>query len=455
MASALAILDSNAYPLISRVYTTDILPLDIIFQDFQKLIQDDNTNYTPIIKSPNGVNYIYIQSNDIILMIITYYDYINSMTLVQFLYNFKDILLRYFKTSNLFKDQIKDNFNLIYEIMDEIMDFGIPQFTDFNILQDFIKIDVNQSIEKKDKDIDDSINSSIIRTTTSNISWRPKGIYYTKNEIFIDLVERLNIIINPDQKIIKNEIKGEFQCKSYLSGIPTLKISLNKFYDLKKFKFHQCVDLNKFINDQVLEFIPPDGDFILGSYQFQFKSNTTPILEITHIDYLPKPPHNIILKFGIKINASPKTLLNNIKILIPIDFKQFPKEIDKSETPKFKTSIGKIYYKLDQDCLIWEIDSLGGDRHFEMMSMFKLQTEEVKELGMDPPPKSTTPNILKLQKNLEIKKIKNIDISFEIKDLTISGLKIEYLKILESNLNYPWFPWVRYKTLTDEYIYRL
>lgn len=32
-------------------------------------------------------------------------------------------------------------------------------------------------------------------------------------------------------------------------------------------KFHQCVDMNKFQNERVIEFTPPDGTFELMNYR--------------------------------------------------------------------------------------------------------------------------------------------------------------------------------------------
>jgi len=32
-------------------------------------------------------------------------------------------------------------------------------------------------------------------------------------------------------------------------------------------KFHQCVDMNKFQNERIIEFTPPDGTFELMSYR--------------------------------------------------------------------------------------------------------------------------------------------------------------------------------------------
>lgn len=461
MASAIGILDSNADCLISRTYTTDLLPLRSIFENFKHLLQSDQIG-SPILKSQEyGVNYIYIKSNDIMLLCITYFEHVNCMTLMHFLYKLKEILSSYFKTTELNKDLIIDNFNLIYELFDEVMDFGIPQFTEYTILRDFIKLELNESEIPKDKsikdvEIDDYINTSILRTTTSNISWRPKGIFYKKNEFFVDIDEKITMIMNSKtNKIVKHEIHGDIKIKSYLSGMPILKIGLNKT-NLEKFQWHQCVELPKFHTDKIISFIPPDGKFILGSYTTPIK--TPPIIQILNLEYIPKTPQKLILKLSIRTNFKHRAALHNVKFLIPLELNKY--NIDKSETPLFKTKIGKVFYKIDQDCILWEIDTIGGDREFTMMALLQLIPEipsPPKELGMDPPPRRTTPRIDKLQQELdEIKqKNKDVEIKFKIPDIAWSGLKVDYLKIEEEQLKYPSFPWVRYSTVDDEYIYRL
>ena len=45
------------------------------------------------------------------------------------------MFLEYFK--ELEEESIRDNFVIIYELMDELMDFGYPQTTDSKILQEY------------------------------------------------------------------------------------------------------------------------------------------------------------------------------------------------------------------------------------------------------------------------------------------------------------------------------
>jgi AP-1 complex subunit mu len=44
------------------------------------------------------------------------------------------VFIEYFK--DLEEESIRDNFVIIYELMDEVMDFGYPQTTDTRILQE-------------------------------------------------------------------------------------------------------------------------------------------------------------------------------------------------------------------------------------------------------------------------------------------------------------------------------
>ena len=44
----------------------------------------------------------------------------------------------YFK--ELEEESIRDNFVIIYELLDELMDFGYPQTTDSKILQEYVVV---------------------------------------------------------------------------------------------------------------------------------------------------------------------------------------------------------------------------------------------------------------------------------------------------------------------------
>ena len=59
----------------------------------------------------------------------------NYRILLTSVFLFFQVFLEYFK--ELEEESIRDNFVLIYELLDEVMDFGFPQTTDSKILQEY------------------------------------------------------------------------------------------------------------------------------------------------------------------------------------------------------------------------------------------------------------------------------------------------------------------------------
>jgi AP-1 complex subunit mu len=52
-----------------------------------------------------------------------------------FLHKLTQIFKDYFK--DLEEESIKDNFVVIYELLDEVLDFGYPQFTETSLLREY------------------------------------------------------------------------------------------------------------------------------------------------------------------------------------------------------------------------------------------------------------------------------------------------------------------------------
>ena len=99
-----------------------------------------------------------------------------------FLHKLVEILIEYFQS--LEDESIRDNFVLIYELLDEIMDHGYPQTTETKILKELIKTDAYKM----------KVNSSIT-VPTGSITWRMEGIKYKVNQAFLDVVEKVNSIV--------------------------------------------------------------------------------------------------------------------------------------------------------------------------------------------------------------------------------------------------------------------
>eukprot|EP00392_Amoebophrya_sp_AT5.2_P005711 g5721.t1 len=126
------------------------------------------------------------------------------------------------------------------------------------------------------------------RTVPSNAVHRPVGptqdkTMVQKNEIFVDILERVTVLLNAQGQVLNACVDGSIQMKSYLSGNPELKLALNEDITilgnggnpaaahasvvLDDCNFHECVDLRDFDDQRILSFYPPDGEFAVMNYR--------------------------------------------------------------------------------------------------------------------------------------------------------------------------------------------
>lgn len=66
-----------------------------------------------------------------------------------------------------------------------------------------------------------------MQAVTNAVSWRLEGIKYRKNEAFLDVIESVNVLVAASGSVLRSEVVGVIKMKSYLSGMPELKLGLN------------------------------------------------------------------------------------------------------------------------------------------------------------------------------------------------------------------------------------
>ena len=59
------------------------------------------------------------------------------------------------------------------------------------------------------------------------MSWRPENIKYRKNEVFLDVIESVNLLAGAQGNVLRSEIVGVVKMRVYLSGMPELRLGLN------------------------------------------------------------------------------------------------------------------------------------------------------------------------------------------------------------------------------------
>jgi AP-1 complex subunit mu len=124
------------------------------------------------------------------------------------------------------------------------MDFGYAQTCESKVLREVITQESNRMEVAPRPPV----------ALTNAVSWRTEGIKHRKNEIFLDVIEKLNILVSSNGTVLHSEIIGCILMKSFLSGMPELKLGLNdklmfeatgrstarvKAVELEDIKFHQ------------------------------------------------------------------------------------------------------------------------------------------------------------------------------------------------------------------------
>ena len=223
--SAIFFLDQKGKIIISRDYRGDMS--SSITERFQrKVLELDERTLKPVF-TERDTTFIWIRVNNIYMVTIARGNP-NVALVLSFLYKMKEVLTAYF--GELEDESLRDNFVITYELLDEMMDHGYPQITEVKVLKEYIKTEANkmEGKKKKGKNAQESITDVMVPTAASNIvSWRPEGIRHAKNEIFLDVIERLNILVSANGSVVRSEILGRVHMRSYLSGMPELKLGLN------------------------------------------------------------------------------------------------------------------------------------------------------------------------------------------------------------------------------------
>lgn len=423
-ASAVFVLDLKGKVLIARDYRGDV-PLSYADRFMARLADAETEGSVAPVLLEEGITYTYIQHNNLYLLAVSRCN-ANAVATLTFLHRLVAVFSHYFR--ELEEESLRDNFVICYELLDEVMDFGYAQFTEAKILSEFIKTDAY----KMEKEV-----APIPSTLTNVVSWRSEGIKYKKNEVFLDVVESVNLLVNSNGTVVRSEVAGALRFRTYLSGMPECKLGLNdrvlleaqgrstkgKAIDLEDIKFHQCVRLARFENDRTISFIPPDGSFDLMTYRLG--TQVRPLIWVecnierhsrTRVEYLVKA------RSQFKERSSATGV--EIKIPVPMD----------ATNPQVRASFGNAAYAPEHEALVWKMKSFSGGKEYLLRAKFSLPSVEAGDDVLEKKPP--------------------IQVKFEIPYFTVSGIQVRYLKIIEKS-GYQALPWVRYITVSGEYEIRM
>ncbi|EGG22271.1 hypothetical protein DFA_04389 [Cavenderia fasciculata] len=325
------------------------------------------------------------------------------LLVIDFLQRIYDIFIDYFGPT-ITEKMIKDNFVHVYQLIEEMADNGFPFTTEPNFLKEMIKppgvlSNVFQGVTGQ-SNVTDLLPSTtllliyIYYGSLGAIQWRKTGIKYASNEIFFDIIEEIDCIIDSNGFIVSCEVNGELQVNCKLTGMPDLTLTFNNPRMLDDVSFHPCVRYSRWENDRVLSFIPPDGSFKLMNYR---------VKGITQLPVYVKPQ----ISFGegggrVNVLVGTKNVqktVENVIITIPL-----PKSISSTN---LTCNVGSFAID-DQKVCKWNIGKIPNNKT-------PMLSGNIITLAGHPPPDSNQP----------------ITAQFKIGLFSISGLSVDSLACSE------------------------
>ncbi|KIJ68897.1 hypothetical protein HYDPIDRAFT_122738 [Hydnomerulius pinastri MD-312] len=416
MISAFFIFNQKGEVLISRLYRTDFKRS--IADVFRIQVVSNSDVRSPII-TLGSTSFFHVRINNLYIVAVTKTN-ANAALIFEYCYRFISIAKSYF--GKVDEESVKNNFVLIYELIDEINDFGYPQNSEIDTLKSYITTESVMSTAYAAEE-----SSKITVQATGATSWRRGDVKYKKNEAFVDVVETVNLSMSAKGTMLRADVDGHIQMRAYLSGTPECKFGLNDklvidkndrgaaggdAVELDDCRFHQCVRLNEFDSTRTISFIPPDGEFELMRYR-STSNVKLPLRVIPTVNEIGTT--QVSYAVTVKANFGNKLSATNVVLRIPTPLN--------TTTVDCKVASGKAKYVPAENVVVWKIPRIQGGQECTFTASAELTSTTVRQVWARPP----------------------IDVDFQVLMFTASGLMVRFLKVFEKG-NYHSIKWVRYLT---------
>lgn len=362
----------------------------------------------------------------------------NCAAILEFLYALENLLLKLFGPPEgpLSEDTVLGNFVAIFEVLGEVLELGYPSNMEPAFLSSVIPALAGTracALDRKESLLKRKISRHLPQPRpvdqaydTSKVSWREPGIKYRQDEIFLNVDEKVSVLLDRTGHLLRSHIDGTITMKCHLSGMPTCRFgfSCDHFDDdlretitLDDFKFHKCVDLAKYDAEQVIAFVPPDGAFQLMSYNVA----DAHALPFSIVPQLTVAADRVSLHLRVLSNyaADYTALLVILRVHVP------PATL----CAFMRVSQGKARFDTSESAVVWRHARFYGSQSHEL-------TVDLDAAGGAAAIKP------------------RISLDFLLDSHSASGLQVRFLKVSE-RANYRPIKWVKYSTQAGSYELRL
>eukprot|EP00775_Hariotina_reticulata_P013061 gene13061-13188_t len=364
--------------------------------------------------------------------------------------------------SNGSGEAIRKNFPLIYELLDEVLDYGLPQNTSTEALKTFV---MNEPTV---------VAPALAAKQLFGLTKGPTGVFKSvldttrtdgkrRDEIYVDVVERLSMTFNAAGNPISSQIDGAIQVKSYLAGNPPIKIKLNddlliarrdgsgysggggygsggfnagdyaadsSLVILDDVNFHEVANLEAFDTERSITLVPPDGEFALANYRTG-QGLRPPFRLSISTDSDPASEYKALVRLRLwsDIPADKSASGLEVELPLPAHVSRVHCEVD----PPGAAALQGWEFNEKTHVLHWRFKKVSGGMDLSMKARLTLTKPFGASLRTEVGP---------------------VNLKFTIPMYSASRITLKYLQIMRKDKNYNPQRWVRYVTSSNSYTFR-
>ncbi|XP_073685857.1 AP-4 complex subunit mu-1 [Garra rufa] len=442
--------------MISQIFILSAKGDHLIYKDFRGEASKDSINVfyemvtalsgdqPPVVMSHKDLHFIHVRQGGLYWVASTKTNP-SPFTIIEFLNRLAALVKDY--CGSLSEKSVRMNFALIYELLDEMVDFGYIQTTSTDILKNFIQ---TEAVSSKPFSLFDLSNVGLFGAETQQSKVAPsvaasrpimssRGEQGGKNEIFVDVIERLSVVIGSNGVLMKSDIQGEIRIKCFLPTCSEMRIGLNEELNIGKSqlkgyssavrvdecRFHQAVKLDEFDTFRILKVCPSQGEQTVMQYQLCDELPCAPPFQLfpsVEKDYV----NRVLIFLKLRCDLPPKSTALNVSINVPV-----PKgSISMSQELSSPDQTAELQPK--NKALLWEIPRFPGGA--QLSALFKVDVPGLSSASL-----------------LEVGPV---SMSFELPKQTCTGLQIRFLRLSPTQTGLSQ-RWVRYVTHSDSYTIRI
>ncbi|KAL7846326.1 hypothetical protein SRHO_G00213060 [Serrasalmus rhombeus] len=442
--------------MISQVFILSSKGDHLIYKDFRGEADKDavsvffgmvtalSGDQPPVVMSHKDLNFIHVRQGGLYWVASTKTN-ASPFTVIEFLNRLAALTKDY--CGSLCEKSVRMNFALIYELLDEMVDYGYIQTTSTDILKNFIQ---TEAVTSKPFSLFDLSNVGLFGAETqqskvapSTAATRPIMSHRSeqggKNEIFVDVVERLSVVIGSNGVLMKADVEGEIRVKCYLPTCSEMRIGLNEEFSIGRSQlrgygtavrvdecsFHQAVKLDEFDTYRILKVCPSQGEQTLMQYQLSDELPCAPpfrLFPTVEKDYGSR----LLIFLKLRCDLPPKSTALNVSVTVPV-----PKG-SLSLSQELSSPDQTAELQLKNKAILWSIPRFPGGA--QLSALFKVEVPSLSSASL-----------------LEVGPV---SMSFELPKQTCTGLQIRFLRLSPTQPGMSQ-RWVRYVTHSDSYTIRI